>query len=240
MDKTPTMTGRTSAIGATIAGYLGNPGANVVRAARSLAPLGRTRAKITESARRNTIARDTDVAGSASGEAMVKKAERAFGEIDIYVNNAGLMLEAKLTSGEVEQWEQMIDVNIKGVLYGIHSVLPQMIARESGHIINLSSVSGQEVTKNSPVYSATKFAVRALSMGMEKELARTGVRVTNISPGMVDTDMAQSRNGNRITREAKQGNTRLPLQTDDIARAVIYAVTQPDYVNVNELTIRPV
>src|SRR5690625_5899154 len=115
------------------------------------------------------------------------------------------MLEAKYTYGEAEQWEQMIEVNIKGVLNGIHSVLPQMIARESGHIINLSSVSGQEVTKNSPVYNATKFAVRALSMGMEKELARTGVRVTNISPGMVDTDMAQSRNGNRITREAKQG-----------------------------------
>jgi len=240
MDKTAVITGASSGIGATIAEYLANEGANVVLAARRIAPLEANRDKINNRGKGKAIAVETDVSSSASVEAMVNKAEREFGKIDIYVNNAGLMLEAKLTSGEVEQWEQMIDVNIKGVLYGIHSVLPQMIARESGHIINLSSVSGQEVTKNSPVYSATKFAVRALSMGMEKELARTGVRVTNISPGMVDTDMAQSRNGNRITREAKQGNTRLPLQTDDIARAVIYAVTQPDYVNVNELTIRPV
>src|SRR5699024_10579693 len=124
----------------------------------------------------------------------------------------------------------MIDVNLKGALYGVHAVVPAMVERSAGHIINISSVSGHEVTKVSSVYSATKFAVRALSMGMEKELAHTGVRVTNISPGMVDTELSDARN--------KQN--RKPLEADDIARAVVYTVSQPDYVNVNEITVRPV
>src|SRR5690625_4152036 len=125
----------------------------------------------------------------------------------------------------------MIDINIKGVIYGTSLVIPDMIANESGNIINIASVSGYEVTKTSTVYSATKFAVRAISQGMEKELARTGVRVTNISPGMVETE----RNSKSL-----ESYDRKPLQTRDIARAVVYAVTQPDYVNVNEITVRPV
>lgn len=138
------------------------------------------------------------------------------------------MLSATVQSGKVEEWEKMIDVNIKGVLYGINAVLPSMLERSAGHIINIASVSGFEVTKMSTVYSATKFAVRAISMGLEKELARTGVRVTNISPGMVDTSLSTS------------VSNRKKLEAEDIAKAVLYAVTQPDYVNVNEITVRPV
>ncbi len=141
------------------------------------------------------------------------------------------MLSSPIRSGKVEEWEKMIDVNIKGVLYNIHSVLPSMLERSSGHIINIASVSGFEVTKVSTVYSATKFAVRAISTGLEKELAKTGVRVTNISPGMVDTT---------LTNESSWNNERKKLETKDIAKAVVYAVTQPDYVNVNEITVRPV
>jgi NADP-dependent 3-hydroxy acid dehydrogenase YdfG len=124
----------------------------------------------------------------------------------------------------------MIDVNIKGVLYGVHAVLPSMLNRSTGHIINIASVAGLEVSKTSTVYSATKYAVRAISMGLEKELAKTGVRITNISPGMVDTDL----NSNY------DWNDRKMLDAVDIAKAVVYAITQPDYVNVNEITIRPV
>jgi NADP-dependent 3-hydroxy acid dehydrogenase YdfG len=124
----------------------------------------------------------------------------------------------------------MIDVNIKGVLYGVHAVLPSMLNRSTGHIINIASVAGLEVTKTSTVYSATKYAVRAISMGLEKELAKTGVRITNISPVMVDTDL----NSNY------DWNDRKMLDAVDIAKAVVYAITQPDYVNVNEITIRPV
>ncbi|GLY11661.1 hypothetical protein Bbad01_28770 [Bacillus badius] len=125
----------------------------------------------------------------------------------------------------------MIDVNIKGVLYGIHAVLPSMLERSSGHIINIASVSGLEVTKMSTVYSATKYAVRAISAGLEKELARTGVRVTNISPGMVDTPLSSA---------SGRSNDRKKLEAADIAKAVTYAAAQPDYVNVNEITVRPV
>jgi len=160
---------------------------------------------------------------------MVRQVEETFGPIDVYVNNAGVMLDAKITNKQVHNWEKMIDVNIKGVLYGLHEVIESMVERQTGHIFNIASVSGFEVTKNSTVYSATKFAVRAISIGLEKELARTGVRVTNISPGMVDTDL--------VTR----GNVdRKILSPKDIAEAVLYAWNQPKHVNVNELTIRPV
>src|SRR5690625_2989857 len=112
-------------------------------------------------------------------QSMVQRGKTHFGDIYIYVNNAGQMLNGVVSEGYVQDWENMIDVNIKGVLYGIHEVIPSMIKRKKGHIVNISSVSGFEVTKRSTVYSATKFAVRAISMGLEKELARTGVRVTN-------------------------------------------------------------
>src|SRR5690625_543854 len=160
---------------------------------------------------------------------MVHKARQVFGSIDMYVNNAGLMLNAVVTEGKVDEWEQMVDVNIKGVLYGLYQVIPEMIKQQYGHIINISSVSGSEVTKTSTVYSATKFAVRAISIGLEKELAHTGVKVTNVSPGMVDTRLIENNHSKRT-----------PLDTADIANAIYYAISQPDHVNVNELTIRPV
>lgn len=119
------------------------------------------------------------------------------------MNNAGQMLSSPIRSGKVEEWEKMIDVNIKGVLYNIHSVLPSMLERSSGHIINIASVSGFEVTKVSTVYSATKFAVRAISTGLEKELAKTGVRVTNISPGMVDTTLTNESSWNNERKKTR-------------------------------------
>src|SRR5690625_4829807 len=160
---------------------------------------------------------------------MVEQVENKFGVVDVYINNAGQMLNGVVSEGQVDDWENMIDVNIKGVLYGIHEVIPSMIERKSGHIINIASVSGFEVTKRSTVYSATKFAVRAISMGLEKELAHTGVRVTNISPGMVQTGLLEG-----------YKKKRKPLDPSDIANAIYYAISQPDYVNMNEITIRPV
>src|SRR5690606_31802334 len=127
---------------------------------------------------------------------------------------------------------------IKGVLFGLHAVLPGMLKRRDGHIINISSVAGHEVFPSSSVYSATKYAVRALSMGMEKELARSGVRVTNISPGAVATELTHHITDTDVTdRFAKQSLT--PLESEDIARSIVYAVTQPENVNVNEVIVRP-
>ncbi|MBR3120446.1 SDR family oxidoreductase [Oceanobacillus profundus] len=228
--KTAVVTGASSGIGVAIAKQLANEGADVVLAARRKDKLEQVVKEINSLGKGKALAVSTDVSQQNNVDSMVDYAVEAFGKIDIYVNNAGLVGDGIVRNENVKAWEQMIDVNIKGVLYGTHAVLPGMIERSSGHIINISSVSGQEVTKSTTVYSATKFAVRAISMGLEKELARTGVRVTNISPGMVETE----RNSERLP------NDRKPLQTDDIAKAVIYALTQPDYVNVNEITVRPV
>ncbi|MBM7598797.1 NADP-dependent 3-hydroxy acid dehydrogenase YdfG [Virgibacillus halotolerans] len=228
--KTAIITGASSGIGAKIAEQFASEGANVVLAARRKEKLTMVAEAINAKGNGQALAVVTDVSNRADVEDMVKQARNAFGVVDIYVNNAGLMLESVVKEGNVEAWESMIDVNIKGVLYGINAVLPGMVERETGHIVNISSVSGQEVTKTSTVYSATKFAARALSMGLEKELARTGVRVTNVSPGMVDTDLIAD---NKL-------KDRKPLNTDDIANAIVYAVTQPEHVNVNEITVRPV
>lgn len=229
MKKTAIVTGASSGIGKAIARKFTEAGYDVVLAARSEEKLIALEKELNEAGKGTALAIRTDVSKQTEVEAMVKQAEEKFGDIDIYVNNAGLMKSAAVTDGKVDEWEQMIDVNVKGVLYGIDAVVENMIQRKTGHIINIASVSGLEVTKKSAVYSATKFAVRAISMGLEKELAHTGVRITNISPGMVDTDLT-----------ARYKMTRKPLDANDIANAVLYAVTQPSYVNVNEITVRPV
>ncbi|GAB3064341.1 SDR family oxidoreductase [Virgibacillus ainsalahensis] len=230
--KTAIITGASSGIGQATAEHLANEGTNVILAARSMDKLNNIAGDINTQDGGRALAVQTDVTNKSEVNELYKKATDTFGNIDIYVNNAGLVLSSSLQKGDVDEWDQMIDVNVKGVLYGINSVLPDMVERSSGHIVNISSVSGHEVSKTSGVYAATKFAVRALSMSLEKELARTGVRVSNISPGRVDTE--------RVLEKHGEANDRKPLEANDVARAVLYAVTQPDYVNVNEITVRPV
>lgn len=230
--KTAIVTGASAGIGAAIAKELASKGANIVLAARRMDKLNEVKNEITEitNGKVKVIAVQADVSVKNDVNQLVEQAQTELGNVDILVNNAGQMRSATVQSGQVEEWEKMIDVNIKGVLYSVHAVLPSMLSRSSGHIINIASVSGLEVTKTSTVYSATKHAVRVISQGLEKELARTGVRITNISPGMVDTSLSSDNNW----------NGRKKLDPTDIAKAVVYAVTQPSYVNVNEITVRPV
>lgn len=228
MKKTAIITGASSGIGKAIAEKLASEGVNVVLAARRSDLIRQLAEVINREGKAEAIAVPTNVTNQVEVEALFAKAIVHFGSVDIYVNNAGQMLSGTVTDGKLEEWEQMIDVNIKGVLYGLHYAVPHMLSQESGHIINIASVSGYEVTKVSTVYSATKFAVRAISMGLEKELARTGVRVTNISPGMVHTDLQPFH------------TDRKSLEPANIADAVWYAFTQPEWVNVNEITVRPV
>ncbi|QQK75485.1 SDR family oxidoreductase [Salicibibacter cibarius] len=230
--KTAIVTGASTGIGATIAKELALEGANVALAARRLDKLNEVKSEITDitNGEVKVMSVQVDMSNREDVNQLAEKAQAELGDVDIFVNNAGQMLAGTVRSGKVEEWDKMVDVNIKGVLYGIDAVLPSMLSRSTGHLINVASVSGLEVTKTSTVYSATKHAVRAISMGLEKELARTGVRMTNISPGMVDTDLV----GNGAWNDRKM------LETKDIAKAVVYAVTQPDYVNVNEVTVRPV
>lgn len=227
--KTAIVTGASSGIGTAIVTELRKEGANVVLAARNKEKLDNIATEVGES--ENILCVQTDVTKQQDVDFLAERARQVFGSIDIYVNNAGKMGSSRVLDGEFSDWDQMIDINIKGVLYGIHSVLPEMLERKNGHIVNIASDSSFEVIERLTVYCATKFAVRAISTGLEKELANTGVRTTNISPGMVETPLSS-----KSPFEAD----RKKLEPTDIAKAVIYAITQPEHVNVNEVTVRPV
>lgn len=230
MIRTAIVTGASSGIGRAIATAFINEGINVALVARNMEKLTVFEQKLNgPSPKATALAIQADVSKREQIEAMVKTVEAKLGAINFAVNNAGVMHDSQITKGEIDQWEEMIDVNVKGILYLLNEVVPRMVAQKYGHIINIGSVSGVEVTNKSTVYSATKFAVRALSIGLEKELARTGVRVTNISPGMVDTNLVE-----------RGPLDRTILAADDIAEAAVFAINQPEHVNVNEITIRPV
>lgn len=181
----------------------------------------------------------TDVSDHMQMDELAEFAHDRYGQIDILVNNAGLMPLSFLSNRKIDEWDRMVDVNIKGVLYGIAAVLPHMRERKQGHIINLSSVAGHEVNPGGAVYSGTKFAVRAITEGLRKEEgARNNIRTTIISPGAVDTELTD-----HITDEMLQpGIEKLYAQAisaDDIARAIRYAVEEPGSVAINEVLVRP-
>ncbi|MFH6073484.1 SDR family oxidoreductase [Staphylococcus aureus] len=226
-DKVAVVTGAGSGIGEAIATLLHEEGAKVVLA-------GRNKEKLQNVA--NQLSQDsvkvvpTDVTNKEEVDELIKIAQQTFGGLDIVINSAGQMLSSKITDYQVDEWDSMIDVNIKGTLYTAQAALPTMLEQSSGHLINIASISGFEVTKSSTIYSATKAAVQTITQGLEKELAKTGVKVTSISPGMVDTAITAAYNP----------TDRKKLEPQDIAEAVLYALTQPKHVNVNEITVRPV
>lgn len=226
-DKVAVVTGAGSGIGEAIATLLHEEGVKVILA-------GRNKDKLQNVA--NQLAQDsvkvvpTDVTKKEEVDELIKIAQQTFGVLDIVINSAGQMLSSKITDYQVDEWDSMIDVNIKGTLYTAQAALPTMLEQSSGHLINIASISGFEVTKSSTIYSATKAAVHTITQGLEKELAKTGVKVTSISPGMVDTAITAAYNP----------TDRKKLEPQDIAEAVLYALTQPSHVNVNEITVRPV
>ncbi|HDM5465732.1 TPA: SDR family oxidoreductase [Staphylococcus aureus] len=226
-DKVAVVTGAGSGIGEAIATLLHEEGVKVILA-------GRNKGKLQNVA--NQLAQDsvkvvpTDVTKKEEVDELIKIAQQTFGGLDIVINSAGQMLSSKITDYQVDEWDSMIDVNIKGTLYTAQAALPTMLEQSSGHLINIASISGFEVTKSSTIYSATKAAVHTITQGLEKELAKTGVKVTSISPGMVDTAITAAYNP----------TDRKKLEPQDIAEAVLYALTQPKHVNVNEITVRPV
>ncbi|HDG8498413.1 TPA: SDR family oxidoreductase [Staphylococcus aureus] len=226
-DKVAVVTGAGSGIGEAIATLLHEEGVKVILAGRNIDKLQNVA---------NQLAQDsvkvvpTDVTKKEEVDELIKIAQQTFGGLDIVINSAGQMLSSKITDYQVDEWDSMIDVNIKGTLYTAQAALPTMLEQSSGHLINIASISGFEVTKSSTIYSATKAAVHTITQGLEKELAKTGVKVTSISPGMVDTAITAAYNP----------TDRKKLEPQDIAEAVLYALTQPSHVNVNEITVRPV
>ena len=179
----------------------------------------------------------TDVTDRSQVEALAQSTKQAYDRIDVLVNNAGLMPLSPLAANKVDEWEQMVDVNIKGVLYGISAVMPIMLEQESGHIINLSSVAGHKVFAGGTVYCATKFAVKAISEGIRME-SDGKIRSTNISPGAVATELTNTISHEETAQMAEQLYD-MAIDADAIARAITYAIEQPGNVDVNEMIIRP-
>lgn len=229
------ITGASSGIGEATARYLAKEGARVVLGARRTDRL-ETLVEAIRAEGGTALYRALDVTDRADMEAFAREAVREYGRLDVFVNNAGVMPLSPLDALKVEEWDRMIDVNIRGVLHGIAASLPIMKAQGTGQIINLSSIGGHAVSPTAAVYCATKFAVGAISEGLRQENDR--IRVTVISPGVTESELAETIS-DETAREAMRGFRKIAIPAEAIARAIGYAIAQPDDVDVSELIVRP-
>jgi len=229
------ITGASSGIGEATARHLAAIGHTVVMGARRTERLEKLAAEIRESG--GTVEyRALDVTRLEDTQAFANFALEKFGQVDVIINNAGVMPLSPLHELKVDEWNRMIDVNIRGVLHGIAAVLPHMQSRKTGHVINVSSIGGFQVWPTCAVYSGTKFAVRAISEGLRLE--NKDVRVTIVSPGVVESELAETIS-DESTRDMIRDFRKVALTPDAIARAMAYVIEQPADVDVNELIIRP-
>ena len=235
--KVVVITGASSGIGETTAKHLAASGALVSLGARRRHRLDALVDEI-RSAGGKAHARVTDVTRRADVETLVKGAREAYGRVDVIINNAGIMPLSPFERLKVDDWDRMVDINVKGVLYGIAAVLPIMKEQKSGHVINVSSVAGHKVRPGNAIYAATKHAVRVISEGLRMEVKPYGIRTTIISPGAVATELTES-----VTEPDLQERTRalyaMAVPADVIARAIAYAISEPAEVDVNEILVRP-
>ena len=237
-NKIVVVTGASSGLGEATARLLSAQGATVVLGARRADRL-QSLAKDLESRGGKALALTTDVTRREQVKALVDSAVQAYGRIDVMINNAGLMPQAALERLKVDEWEQMIDVNIKGVLYGIAAALPHMQRQKAGHFINVSSVAGHRVGPGFAVYAATKYAVRALSEGLRQEVKPYNIRTTVISPGAVATELPDSVTDPDASKRIRTFYAQVAVPADSFARAVAFAMSQPEDVDINEILYRP-
>ncbi|MGJ5092723.1 SDR family oxidoreductase [Bradyrhizobium oligotrophicum] len=235
MDKVILITGASSGIGAGIARELAATGARLLLGARRLDRLEALAAEL-HAAGQTAEVRALDVTNRADVAAFAEAARAMWGHVDVMINNAGIMPLSPMASMKVDEWDRMVDVNIKGVLNGIAAVLPGMLARGSGHIINIASIGALQVVPTAAVYCATKHAVRAISDGLRQENDK--LRVTCIHPGVVESELASTIT-DETAAEMMRSYRAIALQPDAIGRAVRYAIQQPDDVDVNEIVVRP-
>lgn len=235
-NKVVVITGASSGLGEATARELSRNGAKLVLGARRLDRLEKLAAELGLDAR---AAVKTDVTKVDQVKALVDRAVELHGRVDVIVNNAGVMPQSYLERLRIDEWDQMIDVNIKGVLYGIAAVLPHMSAQKSGHIINVSSVAGHKVRAGGAIYSATKHAVRVISEGLRQEVKPYNIRTTIISPGAVDTELPNSVGEEVTAAGIKQFYEKMAIPADSFARCVVFAMSQPDDVDINEILFRP-
>lgn len=231
------ITGASSGLGETTARHLAALGASLVLGARRKENLDRIVSEITEAGGK-AVAFATDVTVASDVNALVQGALDTFGRIDVLVNNAGLMAIAPMAQGRTDEWDRMIDINIKGVLYGIAAALPHMQKQESGHIINIASVAGLKVfAPGGTVYSGTKYAVRAITEGLRMEVGAK-IRTTIISPGAVDSELKNG-SSDEASSKAVKDFYQQAIPSDSVARAIAYAIEQPAEVEINEVVLRP-
>ncbi len=232
------ITGASSGLGEAAARLLSSLGATVVLAARRADRIQALSHELGLGGGR-ALAVTTDVAQFAQVQHLADTVIETYGRIDVLINNAGLMPLSPLDRRKVNDWDRMIDVNIKGVLYGIAAVLPTMQQQKSGHIINVSSVAGHKVRPGSTVYSATKTAVRVLSEGLRQEVKPYNIRTTVISPGAVDTELSASVTETDVADNVKKFYAEVAIPADSFARAVAFAIGQPENIDINEILYRP-
>ena len=234
------ITGASSGIGWATGETLASRGWRVGLLARRRERLDELGATIAEHGG-DALALPCDVTDAGAVAAAAEALRDLYGPIDALINNAGVMPLSPIAAGRVEEWDRMVDVNVKGVLYGIAAVLPQMLEARSGHVVNVGSVAGRRPFPGGTVYSATKFAVRSISAGMQLELSSSsGIRVTDIQPGVVRTELMDhiADPGAREAFAERWGDRR-PLEASDVAEAILYVLEAPEHVNVNELLLRP-
>jgi NADP-dependent 3-hydroxy acid dehydrogenase YdfG len=236
--KVVVITGASSGLGEATARLLSAQGANVVLGARRVDRILALADELTRNGG-NALALSTDVTHCDQVKRLVDASVETYGRIDVMINNAGLMPLSPIECLEVDEWDRMIDVNIKGVLYGIAAALPYMKQQKAGHIINVSSVAGHKVTPGSAVYSATKYAVRALSEGLRQEVKPYNIRTTVISPGAVATELPNSITEQEVSQNIHKFYESFAIPADSFARAVAFAMSQPEDMDVNEILFRP-
>jgi len=234
--KVVVITGASSGLGEATARHLAAKGAKVFLGARRVERLQAVVADI-ERAGGQAAAMKVDVTRRAEVDAFVQGAIEKFGRMDVLVNNAGLMALAPLEKTLVDEWDRMVDINIKGVLYGVAAALPVFARQKSGHIINISSVAGHKVSMGGAVYCATKHAVRAISEGVRQEI--DGIRTTIISPGAVQTELPLGSSDPETAAGIKEFYRLMAIPADAVARAIAYAIEQPADVDINEILLRP-
>jgi len=236
--KVVVITGASSGLGEATARLLSAQGASVVLGARRI---DRLRVLADELSRRGgkALAVPTDVVQCDQVKRLVDAAVQTYGRIDVMINNAGLMPQALLERLKIDEWNQMIDVNIKGVLYGIAAALPHMKQQKAGHFINVSSVAGHRVGPGFAVYAATKYAVRALSEGLRQEVKPYNIRTTVISPGAVATELPNTVTDPQAAERIRKFYAEVAIPAESFARAVAFAMSQPEEVDVNEILFRP-
>jgi NADP-dependent 3-hydroxy acid dehydrogenase YdfG len=236
--KVVVITGASSGLGEAAARHLSHLGASVVLGARRVDRLQSLSDELTGRGGK-AFALATDVTVCDQVKRLADAAVEKYGRVDVMINNAGLMPQSLLERLKIDEWDRMIDVNIKGVLYGIAAALPHMKRQKAGHIVNVSSVAGHKVRPGGTVYSATKHAVRVISEGLRQEVKPYNIRTTVISPGAVDTELPDTITDPDVSVAMRKFYDDFAIPADSFARAVAFALSQPPDVDINEILFRP-